>query len=142
MRPSGLICNPLLCSSEIETVRCSYVIHGGRRRSAGSELSSEQDQIFQLDDTIEALRRRGERLRLELTSLVGEELTPALMPAEPDDAWSEEAKQVFAAYRAVQNELTRRNSRRASIQLSRFMKPGRRGEGDRDEGLAWWIDRY
>ena len=98
-------------------------------------MSCRRDQIFQPDDTIEALGRRGERLRLELASLVGEELSPALMPIEPVDTWSEEANQVFAAYQAIQDQLRRRNSRRASIKLIRFVQAGRRNEGDRDEGL-------
>ena len=105
-------------------------------------LDPDADRIFSEDELITALRKKAARLVREISEIVGQELSVVMMPDQPASHWPDEARALFDEYKAVEDEHARRNMRRNSAQLSRFLR-AINGEEEKTQAMSdWWANRY
>ena len=77
-----------------------------------------------------------------LCLITGTKLTPAMMPSEAAKDGPKEARELVKEFWELDAEITRRNSKSCSREVSRFMKELDSREPLSAEVRGWWLDRY
>lgn len=95
------------------------------------------------DELIKALVKRRDALGVEISTLVGVvNRNGSDLPSEPVPEWPDEAKDLHEEYRKTDSEISRRNSRRCSMQITRVKTEMNLGEPTSKEVWQWFRSRY
>ena len=90
----------------------------------------------------EKLRQQQERLRAVIAPHCDKGAMPSQLPTKPGPDWPPEAVAALERYRDLGREQFRRNSRRCSRDVSRFVKGMNSPEGLQGDDLRDWLNRY
>ncbi|NNU81508.1 hypothetical protein HMH01_13795 [Halovulum dunhuangense] len=102
-----------------------------------------RDRIFGRDDLLAQLKRRQREILDIVEETAGAEARSALKIGLPVSGVPLEMTDLLREYRTLGKEISRRNSMRASRQMSRFLS-GINEDGSElsEEARQWWLNRY